>query len=418
MSTTGSIETVRPLQSGGVIALMGLPYLALALVARLPFTMMIVGTLTLLVERGETVAVAGIISAVAGIGTAVSAPVVGRLVERFGQRAVLLGVGAVFLVALLLFVGLVAISAPLWSVGTAALAAGLASPQVAPMSRSRVTAKARRVGLASAQLDRAMGYESMADEGAFVVGPVLVGVFSVLLGPFAPLLGAAGLTATAVIGFALHRSAAARTDPLEGHEFAPTRFVNVRFIVLVSGMVLVGGIFGTTLTALTSELELQSMAEWTGLVYGVMSIGSIISAAAISRIPGRFLPRRLRWVVTAVLALAGLAVMAVSPDLPLLTVGLLILGLGVGASLVSIFSFAAESVPGPRHTSAFAILASSLVVSQAVLTAGAGVVVTGAGPDAGFALGAVLGLLLVVAGIVDWRLVRGRQAAPASHASH
>ncbi len=56
-----------------------------------------------------------------------------------------------------------------------------------------------------------MGYESMADESAFVIGPVLVGALSVLWGgPCAPLLVAAGLTLTTVIAFASIRPRADR----------------------------------------------------------------------------------------------------------------------------------------------------------------------------------------------------------------
>jgi len=379
---------------------MGVRYLVLALVARLPFTMMVVGSLTLLVERGETVAAAGAVSAVAGIGTALGAPILGRLVERFGQRVVLLVAALIFAAAVLSFLILVFVSAPLWAVAAVAALAGLASPQVAPMSRARVAVTARRHAPSGDLVDRAMGYESMADEGAFVLGPVLVGAASVLLGSFAPLLVAVGLTLTAVLGFALHRSSALRSDAgPQGRE--STRYVTPRFIMLFSGMLLVGAIFGATLTSLTATLERERLAEWTGLIYGLMSVGSIISAALISRIPQRVLSRRLRWVMTALLALVGLCLLAFGSGMAMLVAGLSVLGLGIGACLVSIFSYATDAVPAARHTSAFAVLASALIVSQAVTTAGIGQLVTGAGPQAGFLGGAVLGGLLVVVALAE-----------------
>ena len=409
MSTT---VTTRPNeQRQGVVGLMGMPYLSLALVARLPFAMMVVGTLTLLVERGESVATAGAVSAVAGIGTAVGAPLLGRLVERWGQRGVLLLFGTVFCLALLGFVWLVATSAPVWASVVAVAIAGVASPQVAPMSRSRVTAVARVQNVPAEQLDRAMGYESMADEGAFVVGPVLVGAFSVTLGPFAPLLVAAGLTATAVAGFAVHPTGRRLPSAVVVTGEASARLFTPRFGLLALGMLLVGAIFGATLTALTSDLEHQGLAEWTGLIYGGMSVGSILSAASISRIPQRVLPRQLRWVAAGILGLAGLAIMALSTSLLAVIVGLVVLGLGVGASLVSIFSYTADSVPQQRHTSAFAMLASGLIVSQAVVTAGAGQLVTEAGASSGFIAGMVLGAVLLLTATAEWILAVKRHSA-------
>ncbi|MFK3668988.1 MFS transporter [Leifsonia aquatica] len=411
---TPSRRRIRP---PSVLSLMGLRYIALALIARLPFAMMVVGALTMMVELGRSVAEAGIVSAVAGIGTALGAPLLGRSIERFGQRPVLLVIGPVFG---LLLVGLTALvwfgAATGVLVGVAALA-GVVSPQVAPLSRSRVAAAVLDTE-SGPRLDAAMGYESMADEGAFVVGPVLVGALSLALGPCAPLLVAAGLTFTAVVAFALHPTAVGLAGATSGAGGRRHRLWSGRFVILVAGMSCVGAIFGATLTALTRELEVAGIPGWTGLVYGLMSVGSILSAASLAHIPQTLLPRRARWIVAASVAVAGAVVLALGPALVWTCIGLFLLGCGMGAALVTVFALTAEDVPASRRTTAFAVLSSALIVSQAVVTAGAGQLVSSAGAALGFlvavAVGVVLLALAVTHRFVPARSVSAEAATPSN----
>jgi MFS family permease len=381
---------------------MGLRYIALALIARLPFAMMVVGALTMMVELGRSVAEAGIVSAVAGIGTALGAPLLGRSIERFGQRPVLLVIGPVFG---LLLVGLTALvwfgAATGVLVGVAALA-GVVSPQVAPLSRSRVAAAVLDTE-SGPRLDAAMGYESMADEGAFVVGPLLV---------------AAGLTFTAVVAFALHPTAVGLAGATSGAGGRRRRLWSGRFVILVAGMSCVGAIFGATLTALTRELEVAGIPGWTGLVYGLMSVGSILSAASLAHIPQKLLPRRARWIVAASVAVAGAVVLALGPALVWTCIGLFLLGCGMGAALVTVFALTAEDVPASRRTTAFAVLSSALIVSQAIVTAGAGQLVSSAGAALGFLVAVAAGVVLLALAVTH-RVVPARsvsaEAAPPSN---
>ncbi|MER6939815.1 MFS transporter, partial [Nocardioides sp. NPDC000441] len=69
-------------------------YFPLALVARMPYAMMVVGVLTLVVAGRDSLALGGLNSAMVGIGAASCGPLLGAAVDRFGQRRVLLVVGA------------------------------------------------------------------------------------------------------------------------------------------------------------------------------------------------------------------------------------------------------------------------------------------------------------------------------------
>ncbi len=384
---------------------MGTRYLALALIARLPFAMMVVGTLTMTVELGRSVAEGGAVSAVAGVGTAVGAPLLGRAIERFGQRPVLLAIGPVFGMLLAGLATLAWLGASTGVLVLVAALAGVVSPQVAPLSRSRVASAATQQDSESGPLmDAAMGYESMADESAFVIGPVLVGALSVLWGPCAPLLVAAGLTLTTVIAFALHPTASGQAMSAVASPGVRRPLWSFRFILLLAGMSCVGAIFGSTITALTRAMDVAGIPGWTGLVYGLMSIGSILSAASLAHIPRGILPRRARWIVAGAVATAGLAVLAISPVLVWTCVGLFVLGCGLGATLVSIFASTAEEVPVSRRTTAFAMLSGALILTQAVVMAAVGLLVTAEGAESGY-LAAVGGGVLLVGSAVAHRLL-------------
>lgn len=68
----------------------GTVYFPIAFIARFPFAMMVVGTLTLVVAARESVALGGLNAAVLGLGSALVGPLLGAAADRIGQRRVLL----------------------------------------------------------------------------------------------------------------------------------------------------------------------------------------------------------------------------------------------------------------------------------------------------------------------------------------
>ena len=79
----------------------GNAYFPIAFVARFPFAMMVVGTLTLVVSARESIALGGMNSAVVGLGAALIGPLLGAAADRIGQRPVILASGIVNSLALL-----------------------------------------------------------------------------------------------------------------------------------------------------------------------------------------------------------------------------------------------------------------------------------------------------------------------------
>ncbi|MDF2665188.1 MAG: permease of the major facilitator superfamily [Microbacterium sp.] len=355
----------------------GLWYFPVAFVARLPFAMMTVGVLALVVALRGSVALGGLTSAAVGLGVVVAGPLLGDLADRFGQRRVLVPVGLANGILLSIFPLVVAASTSEALLLASAAAIGLTGPQTAAMSRSRVMALiGERVDPQRRErtFSRAMAYESAADETAFVIGPFVVGLLAAVIAPWAPIAGAAVLSFVFVTAFALHPTGRAVPERSERAAMAPVReLLHPRLLVLVASVFGVGLFFGSTLTSLTAFMEAQGAPEAGALLYGVMGVGSAVLALAVAALPARF---SLRWrlVAFASILTASAGAYTVGGSVPTVTLVLCLMGIGVGPSLVTLFSLAGHRAPRGRTASTMTVLASALTLAQALSSAVTGAV--------------------------------------------
>ncbi len=106
-----------------------------------------------------------------------------------------------------------------------------------------------------------------------------------------------------VVWFALHPTVAAAVHHAPAG--TATRSPWTPYVFLLAGaMLLVGGVFGSILTALTEFLRLRGLESQTGIVYGAMSAGAIIVAVGAAALPRRF-TLGARWAVFAAIGLVG-----------------------------------------------------------------------------------------------------------------
>lgn len=396
----------------------GFWYFPVAFIARLPFAMMTVGVLALVVSVRGSVALGGLTSAAVGIGVVIAGPVLGDLADRFGQSRVLVPTGLANGILLALFPVVVGSPAADSLVLASAVAIGLTGPQTAAMSRSRVMA------LIGARIEadrrertfsRAMAYESAADETAFVIGPFVVGVLAAVVAPWAPIVAAAALSFVFVTAFALHPTGRVVPVASERGTMAPAReLLRPRMLMLVAAVFGVGAFFGSTLTSLTAFMEARGAPEAGALLYGVMGVGSAVLALAVAMLPARF---SLRWrlVVFAILLFASAGAYSVGGSVLTVTVVLCLMGIGVGPSLVTLFSLAGHRAPAGRTATTMTLLASALTLAQALSSAVTGAVAERASVESAMLIPAGAALLVLAMAAVN--LVHARRwdaAGPSS----
>jgi len=384
----------------------GYAYFPVALVARLPFAMMVVGILTLVVSARGSLALGGVTSAMTGLGTALVGPLLGAAADRFGQRRVLLVAGTVNSVLLVTMAGLAFAPVPDAALLAVAFFIGASMPQVAPLSRSRLVAiigsvypRDRRTTV----VNGAMAYESAADEIVFVFGPVIVGLLATTMTPAAPVIGAAVLALVFVTAFALHPTAAA--GPARGAADrpaqAPTRdLFRVRVLAPVAGALGMGLFFGAMLTSLTAFMAERGVPEQAGLVYGAMGIGSAALALGVALFPARF-SLSARWLTFAAVLVAGALALPLVDSVTGMAVCLLVIGVGIGPTLVTQYSLAAAFSPRGRSATVMTMLGSGVVVGQSAASAVTGIVADTLGASVALLAPAVAAAVVLGAGVVN-----------------
>ncbi|MEN8582012.1 MFS transporter [Burkholderia sp. RS01] len=414
--------------------LAGRGFIPLGLFARLPLAMLTVGTLTLVTSVSGSYAVGGTSAGAVGIGSAIGAPVLGALADRFGQRPVLVVsaiLNALAVLALIATAYVTGAGGGTVPVLAAAFVAGVSCPQVGPLARVRwmaLTSAVNRRG-GGTDLDTALSYESTADELTFVLGPALVGILASLVAPWLPLALAAALTITLVPAFAVHRThlsvprkavprktverrAADRStaDRTAGQSQARRAgFAAVAAVALpVLAMVCMGSFFGSTQAALSSFSASFATSEVAGLLYAVMGLSSAAAAVSVAYWPARF-TLAARWLAGAAV-MAGLSTLLLLPgDGWAMVLVLLVLGLPVGPVMVTVFAISGIVAPAGRLGTVMTALASGIVAGTALGSSVAGQLAQGSGYSAAFLVPVAAAAALFVLGAAAAVVVRRNQ---------
>lgn len=402
-----------------IVALAGPSFFPIALIARLPFAMMVVGVMTLVVTARGSLHLGGLTAAVVGLTTAACGPLIGAAADRWGQRPVVLlaGLGnalALFAMAWIAFSG-----APDAAVLAVAVAIGASAPQVAPMSRGRLmdlinhrVAHERRPRLTA----KIMAYESAADETVFILGPFVVGLLAVL-SPKAPLVGAGLLAIVFVTAFALHRSAspAHHADGARQAQAPARDLARPALLVTVAGVFLVGLLFGTTYTALTAHMTERGDPARAALLYGFMGISSAIVALASGWFSTRFTPHA-RWLAFAGLLAVGTALFWRAESDTALVVALLVMGAGIGPTLVTQYHLGSDVSPVGRTSTVMTMMGAAITVGQALASATTGTLGESRGAASVMVFPLATALLLLGCGLLS-RQVDRREANRRARAS-
>lgn len=410
-STTSGPNSDDPSASGSRVTLLsrtGPGYFPLAFVARLPFAMMVIGVLTLVISARGSVELAGLSSAMVGIGAASIGPLIGAAADRFGQRPTLLLAAVGNSAALGVLAWIAYTDLPNWIMLAVAFVTGASGPQTSPMSRSRLVSiiqTALPIERRPRTISTILAYESAADEVVFVFGPVLVGLLATTVGAWAPVAGAAVLTLVFVVAFALHHtSAPARSASERAATLAPaSELARPTLLIVVFGIFSVGLVFGSTFTSLTAFMQDRGAAEAAGLLYGVMGVGSAILAICVALLSPRF-TLRYRWLSFAVFILAGEALLATADSIAAVLVSLALTGFGIGPMLVTLYSFGATRSPIGRSATVMTMLGSGIMLGQALAAAVTGSVAENVGSGTAMLLPLGAAILVTLSGMVNWAL--------------
>lgn len=387
-----------------LVPMVGLPYIPLTFLARLPLAMLTIGSMTLVTANTGSYGLGGLAAAMVGLGSAVGGPSIGYLADRRGQRPVLLAAAVLHTILLVTFT-LFANSGSELAVGTLvalSLLAGATGPQVGPMSRVRWIAMSRRQNQKPKTLTAALSLESMLDELGFVFGPVAVGLLASLVSPVLPLYLAAALTIVLVPLFAMHRTAGGLQPGAAAHSAAKVKITAGQVAAigsLVLSMIALGTVFGSTAAGTLAFAGAQGDSNQGGLLYGAMGVSSAIAAISVAAWPQGF-SQISRWIACgAALSVLSLG-LHVADSTPWMLAALFVAGFAVGPVIVTVMTLGGEVAPPQRLSTVMTMLSAGIVVGTAIGNGLAGLLADSLGYLGAFWVATGGAFVILLAGVI------------------
>lgn len=243
------------------------------LVGRIPIGIFSLAIVLLVRHETGSFAQAGIASAAWALGAGVVAPLQGRLVDRFGQPAVLIPSTLLNASAVAAFVLGARAGSPMWLLVVFAWLGGAALPPLGACMRSIwADAFADDAGARNT----AYTFESMMAELFYIVGPAITTLLIALSSPSTALLVAIALSAAGTLGFA---SAALSRGWRSEHESRSRAgaLAAPGMRTLMLAIVPTGVSFGVLEVAMPAfAVEEGHAASLAGILLSAMAIGSLL----------------------------------------------------------------------------------------------------------------------------------------------
>lgn len=402
------LSTYRPL-----FAIPGaLRFLAAGALSRVGGAMFGVAIIVMIATRRDSYGLAGAVSAGGIVVLAVAGPVIGRLVDKHGQRRASMPFILMTFFAGLVTVVLSATGAPAWTLFVG-YAASAFLPEMGPMSRARWAHLLRDEPDA---LHAAMSLEQVVEETTFVIGPVLGVLAATTLFPEAGLLLAyVVFTAGSVLFLAERRS----EPPVVPHDERPHGLAIGRpgVAVVAAALFMVGAVFGGNEVVAVAVADEAGRTGMSSVILGAFALGSALSAIVFgTRKFAGSIARRFVWCALAMFVLE--APVLLIDGLWGLTVMMFVAGSATAPTLITGMTLVQHLVPRAFLTEGMAVVITGLLVGLASGTALSGMLVDAWGAHETFALpvaAALLSALITAAwGRLLGRSVRGAGAAATS----
>jgi predicted MFS family arabinose efflux permease len=361
--------------------------LFISVVARLPLTMLSIGLLVHAEHISGSFAAAGVVAAAYAVSLGVGGPLLGALVDRRGQTAVL-GASAIAAAVVLVALALLPAGTPLPLLVMLTLLAGLATPPVAACVRALFPEL-----LDDADVRAAYAVDASAVELTWIAGPPLALGLGVLWSTGGALVVAALVVLLGTAAFAAQpvsrawRPLPVRRQRRGGALHAPA----VRTLALA--LVAVGTLFGAVEVAVVAATEGGGSAAAAGPLLGIWGAGSLLGGLLAARAGGGAQSAAGLALVLGGLTAGHFALVPAAGSVLAMGAVLLVAGAAIAPAYASIYAMVERAAPDGTVTEAFSWLATATAIGASLGAAGAGAMADAAGVEASFLLAAGAGLV-------------------------
>ncbi|MFF3164845.1 MULTISPECIES: MFS transporter [unclassified Streptomyces] len=384
--------------------------LAGTLVGRLPNATAAIALVLFVRAEGGTYGLAGALAAVYGVANAVGQPVLGRLVDLYGQPRVQLPAAVASALAMTVFAFSGTATLPLACAAVAA--AGLFTPPLEGGLRALWPSVLRR----EEQVHTAYAMDAVAQEVMFTVGPLLVTLCVSLWSERAALLVLNALGVLGALCVVLSPpSRAWRSAPREAHWLGALRSPGL--LVLLGAFLFVGIALGSITVASVPYADEHGGDAVYGWLMAALGLGALIGGTAYGARAWSGPPERRLRVLVALLAVCYLP-LTLMPGAAAMVLLSMVSGVFLAPCIACAFIIVDRHAPSGTVTEAFSWLVTTFTVGASVGTGLAGPVVQAGGALWGYAVpgaaGAVSLLVLLATGRVLAAPVRSGVVAASS----
>ncbi|MEU2587098.1 MFS transporter [Streptomyces avermitilis] len=379
------------------------------LVGRLPNATAAIAVVLFIRAEGGTYSLAGALAAVYGVANAVGQPLLGRLVDLYGQPRVQLPAALVSALAMTVF----ALSGtdPLPLAYASMAVAGLFTPPLEGGLRALWPSVLRRED----QVHTAYAMDAVAQEVMFTVGPLLVTLCVALWSAQAALvvlnvIGVLGALSVVVSP----PSRAWRSAPREAHWLGALRSPGL--LALLGAFLFVGLALGSITVAGVSYADDNGGDAVYGWLMAALGLGALVGGTVYGARQWSGAPeRRLRGLV-ALLAVCYLPLVLV-PGPVAMTALTALAGVFLAPCIACAFIIVDRHAPSGTVTEAFSWLVTTFTVGASVGTGLAGPVVEWGGTLWGFAVPGVAGAVSLLVLLATGRVLAAPAGGPVVAAS-
>ncbi|MFE4977592.1 MFS transporter [Kitasatospora sp. NPDC056651] len=390
-------------------------------VSRLPISMTGIGIVTMLSQLRGSYGVAGLVSACLAVSAAILGPQVSRLVDRHGQRRIIVPAMAITIVSVTGLLLCARLEAPDWTLFVFAAGMGV-MPSTGAMVRARWAHLYREDG---DRLHTAYSFEAVVDEVCFIVGPILSIGLATSVFPEAGVLLSGIFLAVGVLLFAGQRSTEPPVHPAARHQ-GGSIILNGGLQVLILTFVATGAIFGSVEVVTVAFAEDQGHKSISSVILALWALGSCLAGVVFGtlKLSGSMAVRFLVGVLFMALSMVPLLLVAHAVHgvggLAVVGAALLVAGIAISPTLITAMALVERLVPAAQLTEGMTWTTTGLALGVAAGSSAGGWVIDSSGAAAGYWVPLAAGLLGVVAALAGLgRLSAGlASGAPAAAAGH
>ncbi|MEU4244311.1 MFS transporter [Actinoplanes sp. NPDC026619] len=369
-------------------------------VARYPMGMYGVSILLLMVDTSGSYATAGRVAAVGLVAMAVCAPLVGRLVDRYGQAKVAVPATATSVAACTGTVLCAQYGAPMWAIYvTYALSA--TCPFVGTMARARWVRIYRKQ---PDMMHTANAFERIVDEIVFITGPAAAGLLCGAIGPAAGLYAANTLLLAGTLLFAAQRRTQPTPVPIDKSQ-KRVRLLTPGITATVALFPILGIALGSMELVTVNYVASHSSRSYSGIFLALIGLGSCLTGLYFGTLKLKSDLRRRTLAVSAILCGCLMPIpLLLDGNLVLFGAWAFVVGSAFAPFLITTLGLLQQLTPEERMNEGMSLVDASLVGGQAIGLLTSGVIAAHYGGTTGFLIVSAAGLLtlLVATGGARW----------------